>query len=139
MKMTNQEKENKYYEIMEKEEAMKSLSRSRTPEEAQHVFAQYGLDVSIDETNEIMSSMVDIAKRFEKPGDELSENELELVSGGSNWLALKKVAGWTWTVGTAAAGFYWGSQADAKKATVSFWRNVVTRGWNYAAANVHNY
>lgn len=93
------------------------MANSKTPEDAQHVFAQYGLEISIDETNEIMSSMVDIAKNFSEPNDELSEDQLEMVAGGLGYRDLFGIAKTTWDIGTGiAGGLVWGSQKTPRKA-----------------------
>lgn len=116
-------------------DAVEQLKNVKSAEDTQKVFAQYGLDITVAEADDIIGSMVTLATVPQDEEAELNEAELVGVSGGG----LLNIANNTWQIGTAIAGLYWGSQDNAKKATISFWGNVVTKGWGYAARNVHRY
>ena len=116
-------------------DAVSQLQNVKSAEDACKVFKQYGLDITVAEADDIIGSMVALAAEPKDEEAELNEAELVGVSGGGLW----SIANNTWQIGTAIAGLYWGSQANAKKATISFWGNVVTRGWGYAARNVGRY
>lgn len=134
--MTPQEKSSRYLELMKDAGFVEKLLATGTIEEAQALFVKNDLDVSIDETAEIAAAMVSASGGPAQDTDALTEDALESVVGG---LSLFNVARKTWNWGTKIAGLYWGSQEKAKKATLSFWGNVVTKGWDYAAKNVGSY
>lgn len=80
--MTNQEKEAQLQAILTDESAVAKLVSIQSVEDAQKVFTQYGLDVSVEETDAIIGSIVALASKAETRDTELDEEELMSVSGG---------------------------------------------------------
>lgn len=100
--MTEQEKIIRLGEVIEDEAIVTSLSQARTKDEMQMIFANNGLEMSIEEVNDFIASMNFAC------ADELSELELEPVSGGgvtSKWIlktaykSVKKVWRKCWQAG----------------------------------------
>lgn len=129
--MTNQEKAIRFNEIMEDQQFVQQMENVINTEEAQSVFSQFGLELSSTEVNEIMASLAQQALNTEDSDGEIADAELEMVSGGVGWRAIKT----TWKVMSHISSKYWGSSANAHKQTVGFWGNVITQGWNTAVAN----
>lgn len=134
--MTQHEMEAKYLELMNNPAFAEELLTTTSMEDTHKQFTRNGLDISLEETAEIVTALVAVSDRSTENNGEISEDNLESVVGGIN---LIKVAYNTWNWGTKIAGLYWGSQTNAKKATISFWTNVVTKGWDYASRNVGNF
>ena len=90
--------ENKYImieELAKSEEFMKSLSEAITPEDVKSVFAEYGFDMTLEET----AAMIELAKAGAE--NELSEESLDAVSGG----IIVTLGGWLlFSAGMYAAG-----------------------------------
>lgn len=114
---------------------IEQLMDIKSVEDAQTIFNQNGLPVSVEEADDIIRSIVDLSDASE-PDGEMSEDQLANVSGGGVIMKgalrlLKKT--WDFSVKT------WGSPKNAVRATTSFWKNAVTKGWGYARDNVGRY
>ena len=126
--------------MMENDDFNQRLTSAETDEQVWTLLNDHGIDVSIEEVKELGTVGDEFSKSFvDAETGELSDEALEMVAGGSGARYLYNVAKKTWNYGTKIAGLYWGSQDNAKRATVSFWGNVFTRGWNYACDHVKNY
>lgn len=72
-----------------KEFVVKMMSQE-TPEDVQKVFAEYGVDMSMEDIHEFGKALA--ALESEKTGEELSEEDLMGVSGGAiSWIIVGKV------------------------------------------------
>lgn len=60
----------------ENEQAKEALNAAKSPEEAIAIFAQYGIEITIEEFKQIAHEIT---------SDELSEEMLMMVSGGGWW------------------------------------------------------
>lgn len=128
--MTNQEKGNKFAELMKDEKFAAQMKNVKNVYDAQNTFAKFGLDLSVDETDEIMMTFASFASS-ESTTNEMNEEQLAAVSGGGMWSAVIS----TVKVMTNIASSYWGSPKNAHKQTVGFWVDFLTHGWDYAVAH----
>ena len=85
----------KFQALQESGKFEQELEKVSTPEEMQALFASYGIEMTVDEVKELVSSAVKMNN------EELSEEDLENVAGGvAGWVlvagkwVLKTVAGW---------------------------------------------
>lgn len=74
----------KLAELLKDEAVAKEFFSQPTAEDAQKFLASKGVEVTLDELNELRQAMVS-----EVDSDELSDDQLDNVAGGVNW---KKVA-----------------------------------------------
>lgn len=107
--MTNyNETVTKLSNILGSEKIMTRISNASSMEEMQNCFAENGVALTLDEVNTFVDFMND------KNKDTLSEEDLDLVSGGVDgvsalqifswaWAGTKKVAKWCWDAGRWAA------------------------------------
>lgn len=91
------EKNKKIEEIFKNEEKVKYLCSLNTPEEAQKAFAEEGVDLTLDELNELRDAII---RAIDNKG-ELSEDDLEQASGGFIIAGLWTLATWAVTGGAA--------------------------------------
>jgi hypothetical protein len=114
----------KFQELMADEAFVKGMIALKEPEDVQKYLADAGVEASIDEikalgdivsgliSGEVSKEEVELffgAKEKERSGEELTEDELEAVAGGSFWKKLAAAAtiavsgpiGWAATAGVA--------------------------------------
>jgi len=85
------------------------LIKLDTPEDIQNAFKEKGVDLSLDEVEELVVEMVDAAGKY----GELSEEDLDSVSGG--FVITSTVAGMAIFLGLTAIGVGIGWKAAAGK------------------------
>lgn len=129
--MTTNEKTNKYEELMSDKDFLAELAETTSVAEAHQCFVENGLDISIDETAQILTALALSQEQSQGTDRELTADELEQTTGGSLlgsalWL-LKKV--------DKIAVAYWGSRENMVKQTLGFWGDVAVGGWNQAVRN----
>lgn len=91
----------KVIQVLEDKDFIEKIVRLQTPEEVQSAFKEKGIDTSIKEV-ELLGSLIN--KMIEKKGGNLTEEDLESISGGG---PVEMVAGHTLgaLVGTLAGAF----------------------------------
>jgi hypothetical protein len=87
-------------EIFSDEAYVSSLLALETPEEAQTSLAEKGIDLSTTE----IATLVDSLQKYEQSGEELSEADLETVTGGIIGLIVFAVVIGSLAVGTGIGG-----------------------------------
>ena len=95
--MTNQETNIGFDQLLKNEEFVKRFQNAENLEQVQEVCAEFGLQLTAEETQALTKAMYVVCA----PEGELSEDEMEAVSGGS-FLAVLSVGGaviggvWKW-------------------------------------------
>ena len=95
--MTNQETNIGFDQLLKNEEFVKRFQNAENLEQVQEVCAEFGLQLTAEETQALTKAMYVVCA----PEGELSEDEMEAVSGGS-LLAILSVGGtviravWKW-------------------------------------------
>lgn len=95
--MTNQETNIGFDQLLKNEEFVKRFQNAENLEQVQEVCAEFGLHLTAEETQALMKAMYAVCA----PEGELSEDEMEAVSGGS-LLAILSAGGtviggvWKW-------------------------------------------
>ena len=105
--METQEKVNKLSQIFDNEEVMRELSMSESLEAMQAIFAENGVEMSIDDVKGFIHFM------NQKEDGSLTENDLDQVAGGVGvdplsifemaWKGAKKIIPYCWRAGRWAA------------------------------------
>ena len=105
--MEIQEKVTKLTQVFDNEEVMRKLSMAESLEAMQAIFAENGVEMSIDDVKEFILFM------NKKEDGTLAESELDQVAGGSGvgaltifawaWKGTKKIARYCWEAGRWAA------------------------------------
>ncbi len=83
-------KEAKLNELKDNEAFMKKVVQSDTPKEMQEVFKDAGVDFTMEEVTDFIKAVQDGANKILNATEELSDDELEQITGGS----LGRILGW---------------------------------------------
>ncbi len=102
----------KIKELLVNEAFAAELEKVETVEEIKALFAAHGVQVTDEELTELIKqpAMAD--------ADELSEEDMEMVSGGSAVTLALKALGWTWKFAVKV----YGSPSKAIKGITKFWK-----------------
>lgn len=91
--MANQETNIGFDRLLQNEEFVERFQNAETLEQVQDVCAEFGLQLTEEETQTLMKAMYAVCK----PEGELTEDEMEAVSGGWIGTAITFVGGvWAW-------------------------------------------
>ncbi len=122
--MTHEELFDKYVEIMSEDGVVEAFKTVQNTEEARAFFRDRGMEATDEELDGILEAMAEYSKKPLQSEDELSEKEMEMVSGGGVLGFFYRCAKYTWEAGTWIAGkLVYGSQAKAKEETIKYWKN----------------